>query len=115
MSKRLILIASIIGTLAGQVVAQPPAYHESVPTPTLANVRYGAHERQVLDFWKAPSASVDSPAPLVFYIHGGQIVFRRDRRVDTCGMLVHEPSQCRGQTGGDFSLGNHPAQCGHGM
>ncbi|MBI5775131.1 MAG: alpha/beta hydrolase [Verrucomicrobia bacterium] len=36
--------------------------------PTLANVAYGAHERQVLDFYRADSAK---PAPVVFYIHGG--------------------------------------------
>jgi len=38
------------------------------PPPTLANVPYGPHERQVLDFWKAAS---DKPTPLVFHIHGG--------------------------------------------
>lgn len=38
------------------------------PRPTLANVPYGAHARQVLDFWKAESAR---PTPLLFYIHGG--------------------------------------------
>lgn len=36
--------------------------------PTYANVPYGEHERQVLDFFKAES---DGPAPLVVYIHGG--------------------------------------------
>ncbi len=36
--------------------------------PTEANVRYGTHERNVLDFYKAAS---DKPTPLVFYIHGG--------------------------------------------
>ena len=36
--------------------------------PTLANVSYGSHERQVLDFWKADSVK---PTPLVFHIHGG--------------------------------------------
>lgn len=36
--------------------------------PTLANVAYGTHERQVLDFWKAESLR---PTPLVFHIHGG--------------------------------------------
>ena len=36
--------------------------------PTAANVAYGKHERQVLDFWKAKS---DRPTPLVLYIHGG--------------------------------------------
>ena len=36
--------------------------------PTHANVAYGAHERQVLDFWQAAS---NQPTPLVFHIHGG--------------------------------------------
>jgi len=39
-----------------------------VVKPTLANVRYGPHERHVLDFWRAESAA---PTPLVFVIHGG--------------------------------------------
>ena len=39
-----------------------------VPKPTLAEVRYGEHERHVLDFWKADS---ETPTPLVFVIHGG--------------------------------------------
>ena len=47
--------------------AKPPAKPKP-PAPTLANVPYGTHERQVLDFWRAPS---DKPTPLVFYIHGG--------------------------------------------
>lgn len=38
------------------------------PAPTLANVAYGAHERQVLDFWRAKSTQ---PTPVVFHIHGG--------------------------------------------
>jgi acetyl esterase/lipase len=36
--------------------------------PTFANVAYGTHERQVLDFYQAAS---DQPTPLVFHIHGG--------------------------------------------
>jgi len=44
------------------------AYSAKVPKPTEANVRYGEHERHVLDFWKAESAV---PTPLVFIIHGG--------------------------------------------
>ncbi len=40
----------------------------SLPQPTLANVPYGTHERQVLDFYKAES---DKPTPLLFFIHGG--------------------------------------------
>ncbi|MEZ5384466.1 MAG: alpha/beta hydrolase [Prosthecobacter sp.] len=38
------------------------------PVPTAANVRYGPAERNVFDFWQAKS---DTPAPLLFYIHGG--------------------------------------------
>jgi acetyl esterase/lipase len=45
-----------------------PAYDTSVPKPTLTSVRYGKHERHILDFWKAPSGT---PTPLVFVIHGG--------------------------------------------
>ena len=36
--------------------------------PTHANVAYGKHERQVLDFYQAKS---EQPTPLLFFIHGG--------------------------------------------
>jgi acetyl esterase/lipase len=45
-----------------------PAYSSEVPKPTLSEVRYGTHERNVLDFWKAKSKK---PAPVAFIIHGG--------------------------------------------
>ncbi|MGL4464593.1 MAG: carboxylesterase family protein [Planctomycetia bacterium] len=38
------------------------------PKPTMADVPYGTHERQVLDFYKAESTE---PTPLLFFIHGG--------------------------------------------
>jgi acetyl esterase/lipase len=38
------------------------------PTPTAADVAYGKHPRQKLDFWQAKS---DRPTPLVVLIHGG--------------------------------------------
>lgn len=44
-----------------------PANPEVVK-PTLANVPYGTHERHILDFWKAESAT---PTPVAFVIHGG--------------------------------------------
>ncbi len=44
------------------------AYSAKLPKPTAANIRYGDHERHVLDFWKAESST---PTPLVFIIHGG--------------------------------------------
>lgn len=36
--------------------------------PTLKDVAYGKHPKQVLHFWKAESAK---PTPLLFFIHGG--------------------------------------------
>jgi acetyl esterase/lipase len=52
-----------------RVTAAPKAPSQAPqPSPTMANVRYGEHERNVLDFWKAESSK---PTPLLFYIHGG--------------------------------------------
>lgn len=76
----LLALATCAAILASDASAQTPRkaknreeakverYDPSIPTPTLAGVRYGDHERQVLDFWKAESAT---PTPLVFVIHGG--------------------------------------------
>lgn len=38
------------------------------PRPTFADVAYGPHERNVLDFWQAPG---EGARPLLIYIHGG--------------------------------------------
>ncbi len=38
------------------------------PTPDLSGVKYGPHDLNALDLWKAKS---DKPTPLVVYIHGG--------------------------------------------
>lgn len=51
---------------AGKTI--PPTPRPPPVPPTEANVPYGKHERQVLDFWRAPS---DKPTPLLFFIHGG--------------------------------------------
>lgn len=48
---------------AKQAEVNPP-----YPKPTMSEVRYGPHERHVLDFWQAKSLT---PTPLVFVIHGG--------------------------------------------
>ena len=40
----------------------------SLPAPTMADVPYGTHPKQVLHFWKAES---QKPTPLLFFIHGG--------------------------------------------
>ena len=47
---------------------EPEQYDASIPKPTLSEVKYGDHPRQVIDFWKAES---DTTTPLVFVIHGG--------------------------------------------
>ncbi|HEY6169807.1 MAG TPA: alpha/beta hydrolase [Verrucomicrobiae bacterium] len=55
--------------------------------PTLGDVHYGPHERNVLDFWKAKS---DQPTPVVVFIHGGGFVagdkskVREDKLVQQC-------------------------------
>jgi acetyl esterase/lipase len=51
-----------------QKTAKTKTKSPAQPRPTLANVAYGEHERQVLDFYKADSSQ---PTPLVFFIHGG--------------------------------------------
>jgi len=58
--------ALCLGLLA--MVSAAAASSPESPPPTRANVHYGTHERQVLDFWQAPSKT---PTPLVFRIHGG--------------------------------------------
>ncbi len=83
---RIILSASITLACAAAYAANPgaapkapeaakPATPAAAATPrpqvlppTLANVSYGTHPKQVLDFYKAES---DKPTPLVFIIHGG--------------------------------------------
>jgi acetyl esterase/lipase len=42
-----------------------------LPPPTFENVKYGPHERNVLDFWQAKS---DQPTPVLVSIHGGGFV-----------------------------------------
>ena len=68
MKPLLYLIA--LALLAGQVHAQKksPGYGPTVPKPTMSEIVYGKHDRNVLDFWKAES---ESPTPVAFVIHGG--------------------------------------------
>ena len=77
MQSRLIIIAAAailaghLSIAAGPQAPPPtpaPPVPPPLPTPTHANVPYGKHERQVLDFYQAKS---DKAAPLLFFIHGG--------------------------------------------
>ena len=67
------LPATLLFLLAASLHAQTPApagkpAQALKRAPTVANVAYGTHERQVLDFYKAESSK---PTPLLFFIHGG--------------------------------------------
>jgi acetyl esterase/lipase len=64
MQRTFLSIPLVLSLYAAPLLAQQPAK----PAPTAANLAYGKHERQVLDFWQAKS---DKPTPLVLYIHGG--------------------------------------------
>jgi acetyl esterase/lipase len=48
--------------------------------PTFADIKYGEHERNVLDFWKAESAG---PTPLVIFFHGGGFTAGDKQRIHT--------------------------------
>jgi len=68
MTAGLMSLVLLAGSAHAQAGKKAPAYDASVPKPTLEEVRYGEHERHILDFRKAPS---DTPTPLVICIHGG--------------------------------------------
>ncbi len=51
--------------------------------PDVANEKYGPHERNVLDLWKAKS---EKPTPLVIFIHGGG--FRQGSKEQVSGGLI---------------------------
>ncbi len=61
-------VALCLSSWAAMRAADAPANAPAQTSPTLANIPYGEHERQVLDFYKAESAQ---PTPLLFFIHGG--------------------------------------------
>jgi acetyl esterase/lipase len=64
--KQILLSLLVVAGVAAQ--RKPESYDKSVAKPTHSEVRYGEHERHVLDFWQAQS---DRPTPLAFVIHGG--------------------------------------------
>lgn len=63
-SRPLAMVFSIV--LMGGVMAL--AAEAPPETPTYADVSYGPHPRQALDFWQADG---EGPRPLLVYIHGG--------------------------------------------
>jgi len=75
MFHRLLVLMSVLAAFpAGTVAAQarPEGKSQGPPVaPTHADVHYGPHERQVLDFYQAAG---DKPTPVIVYIHGGGFV-----------------------------------------
>ena len=63
--KRSIAVLFVLSATAGALLAADDAKQLS---PTHADVSYGPHARNVLDFWRAEG---DGPRPLLVYIHGG--------------------------------------------
>ena len=61
------VVAAAVSAFCAQ--AQPNlAPHPYPQPPDVANARYGPHERNVLDLWKAKT---NRPAPVLVFIHGG--------------------------------------------
>ena len=71
-----------------QTWAEPPRFvSPPKPKPDLANVRYGPHDRNVLDFWKArPRPGTTGKTPLVVFFHGGG--FRLGDKSSVPGWLI---------------------------
>ncbi|WAC20730.1 alpha/beta hydrolase [Luteolibacter sp. SL250] len=64
--RQTLLIALLpLAAIAAETPVKPA---KAAMPPTAADVAYGTHERQVLDFYKAAS---DKPTPLLFFVHGG--------------------------------------------
>lgn len=71
MIRSLLIIPLLTFALQAQTTAPAqPTNPKAKPQrpPTLANIPYGTHERQVLDFYRAESPT---PTPVLFFIHGG--------------------------------------------
>ncbi len=63
-----LLVVSSVTPVLGQQSAPKAPKRKSALKPTHENVRYGPHQRNVLDLYLADSSE---PTPLVLYIHGG--------------------------------------------
>lgn len=57
-----------------------------LPDPTHADVKYGPHERNVLDFYQAKSVE-GKPTPLLVVIHGGGFV-AGDKRIHSRNLIA---------------------------
>src|SRR5436190_1667752 len=62
------IIGCLVVAFTSLVVLAGTPKSPAKPAPDFSNVKYGPHERNVFDLWKAKSAE---PTPLFVYIHGG--------------------------------------------
>lgn len=68
LSQSLLLLLTITLSVQAQTDIPKQETEPRTPAPTLSDMAYGRHERQVLDFWKA---AANQPTPLMIYFHGG--------------------------------------------
>ena len=70
--KSVLLLSCFTAALVTMASAQTkePAKTPALPPATHANVSYGPHERNAIDFWQARSTAA-KPTPLLIFIHGG--------------------------------------------
>ncbi len=71
-----VALLSFVLLASASIAADPPKQI----APTQAEVKYGAHERNVLDFWQAEG---DGPRPLLVHIHGGGWTSGDKKQADT--------------------------------
>jgi acetyl esterase/lipase len=62
------ILAGILAVATFLTATVPACAQKQKQPPDESNVKYGPHERNVIDLWKAKS---DQPTPLVVFIHGG--------------------------------------------
>jgi acetyl esterase/lipase len=89
-ARRLAVAGLLFGTLVAcwRTWAQPPRLPVAIkPPPAHRNVRYGPHERNVLDVWRAkPKAGATGGTPIVVFFHGGG--FRQGDKASVPAWLV---------------------------
>lgn len=61
-----------LAKMRGKAAKKSESGAAALPAPDLRDVKYGPHERNLLDFWFAKNGT--GPAPLVVFIHGGGFV-----------------------------------------
>jgi acetyl esterase len=68
LSASLVIVSTVAMTALAAPAAPPATQPARKLAPTYTDVRYGPHERNVMDVWLAPS---DRPTPVLVAIHGG--------------------------------------------